>query len=209
MPATFMPVAEGLLTGLTLIVAIGAQNAYLLRLGITDRATVVAPAVAICAGSDAVLILVGVLGVGAVVQDHPGALLPIRLLGAAFLLAYAAAAARRAWRPTGMEVTGGEDCAPGRGTARTLLTVLALTWLNPHVYLDTLVLLGGLANAQEANRWWWAAGAAGASLIWFTGLGFGARLLRPVFARPAAWRVLDVLVALVMAGIGVRLAVGL
>jgi L-lysine exporter family protein LysE/ArgO len=123
--------------------------------------------------------------------------------GAAFLLCYGVLAARRAVRPSALL----PDAAGTRaGLAATVGTCLALTWLNPHVYLDTVVLLGSMASTYGEQRWQFAAGAGVGSAIWFTGLGYGARLLRPVFARPAAWRVLDGVIAVVMAGLAVSLA---
>ena len=208
MSTTLVPAVLGLMTGLTLIVAIGAQNAYLLRLGIAERPGVVLPAVVICAVSDAALILAGVLGVGAVVQSTPVALTVIRVLGSAFLFWYGLAAARRALRPSGEVLDVADSGTPAR-VGRVVATMLALTWLNPHVYLDTGILLGSIANGQSVGRWWWVAGAMLASVLWFGALGFGARLLRPVFSRPMAWRVLDGIIAVVMVMIGVRIALGL
>jgi L-lysine exporter family protein LysE/ArgO len=210
---TFLPTVLGLGTGLALIVAIGAQNAYLLRLALTVRVRVVAGAVLVCAASDAILILAGVLGVGAIVERLPVALVVVRFVGAAFLLTYGALAVKRALRPSGaaaLEVRG-EPGAPVAVTARRAIgTMLAFTWLNPHVYLDTLVFLGSVANEQGlAERWWWVAGAVAASCLWFSALGFGARLLRPVFARPGAWRVFDGAIAVIMLGFGARLLFGL
>jgi L-lysine exporter family protein LysE/ArgO len=184
----------GLGLGLSLIVAIGAQNAFVLRQGL--RLEWVGPVVAVCTLSDAVLILAGVGGVGALVAAVPSLLTVIRFAGAAFLLCYGLLAARRALRPGTLRADG--TTGERAGLAATLLTCLALTWLNPHVYLDTVVLLGSVAATHGGERWWFGAGAAVGSLLWFTGLGFGARLLRPVFARPAAWRVLDALIAVVM-----------
>jgi L-lysine exporter family protein LysE/ArgO len=204
---TLVPALLGLATGLSLIVAIGAQNAFVLRVGIEGRRRVIAPVVAICAVSDALLILAGVLGMGALVENAPAAMVVVRILGAAFLFGYGLWAARRAIRPTAL-VVAGETRDTGMRVA--VGTVLALTWLNPHVYLDTVVFLGAVAAQQEAaERWWWAGGAILGSLAWFAGLGFGARLLRPVFARPGAWRVLDALIAAVMFALGIRLAFGL
>jgi L-lysine exporter family protein LysE/ArgO len=114
-------------------------------------------------------------------------------------------AARRALRPA--DVLAADSAGVGTGLAVTVLTCLALTWLNPHVYLDTVVLLGSLSATHGGDRWWFAAGAATGSVLWFAALGFGARLLRPVFARPTSWRVLDVLIAVVMTTLGVSLAV--
>ncbi|WIB63086.1 MULTISPECIES: LysE/ArgO family amino acid transporter [unclassified Curtobacterium] len=210
---TVLPALNGLGTGLALIVAIGAQNAFLLRLAVTAPRRVVAAAVGICAGSDAVLILAGVLGVGAVVERAPVALVVVRFVGAAFLLTYGVLAARRAIRPAGdaLDVRAvGTDDGTTAGTARrAVLTMLAFTWLNPHVYLDTLVFLGSVANEQGVDeRWWWVGGAVAASCCWFSALGFGSRMLRPVFARPGAWRVFDACIAVVMVAFGVRLLLG-
>ncbi|MBX0299582.1 LysE family transporter [Cryobacterium sp. 1639] len=203
---TLLPALLGLATGLTLIIAIGAQNAFVLRLGIEGRTRVIAPVVAIAALSDAVLILAGVLGMGALVTAAPLAMVVVRMVGAAFLIGYGLWAARRALRPGALVVSGAEG-GTGTGMGVAIGTVLALTWLNPHVYLDTVVLLGAVASQQgAAERWWWAGGAIAASLLWFAGLGFGARLLRPVFARPGAWRVLDGGIAVVMLALGARLA---
>lgn len=184
-------------TGLSLIVAIGAQNAFVLRQGIRRHA--VLTVVAICAASDAVLIALGVGGVGALVLAFPAALTVVGIVGGAFLLCYGFLAARRAFRPSAMTVTG----APT--TNRVVLTCLALTWLNPHVYLDTLLLLGTVAAHRGDLRWAFGAGAVCASLCWFAALGFGARLLTGFFSRPSSWRVLDGLVAATMITIGVTL----
>ena len=204
---TLLPALLGLATGLSLIIAIGAQNAFVLRLGIEGRTRVIAPVVAIAALSDAALILAGVLGMGALVTAAPGVMVVVRMVGAAFLVGYGLWAARRAIRPGALVVTG----SSGRTGMRVAVgTVLALTWLNPHVYLDTVVFLGAVASQQDpAERWWWAGGAITASVLWFAGLGFGARLLRPVFARPGAWRVLDGAIAVLMLALGAKLAFGL
>nr|WP_174844712.1 LysE/ArgO family amino acid transporter [Cryobacterium gelidum] len=203
---TLLPALLGLATGLSLIIAIGSQNAFVLRLGIEGRSRVIVPVVVICAVSDAVLILAGVLGLGAVIAAAPVAIVVIRVLGSTFLIAYGLLAARRAIRPGALLVSG--VVAP-TGMRVAVMSVLALTWLNPHVYLDTVLLLGAVANQQgTAERWWWAGGAIAASVIWFSVLGFGARLLRPLFARPASWRVLDAVIAVVMIALGVRLALG-
>jgi L-lysine exporter family protein LysE/ArgO len=192
----------GLGLGLSLIVAIGAQNAFVLRQGL--RLEHVAVVVAVCAVSDILLIAAGVGGAGAVVTRAPDLVRVVCFAGAAFLLLYGLMAARRAVRPAALL----PDSAGARtGLAVTVTTCLALTWLNPHVYLDTVVLLGSLSSTYEDRRWWFAAGAALGSAIWFTGLGYGARLLRPVFARPTAWRVLDALIAVVMLSLAVSLVV--
>jgi L-lysine exporter family protein LysE/ArgO len=191
---------SGLALGLGLIVAIGAQNAFVLRQGL--RLEHVAAVVTVCAVSDVALILAGVLGAGAVLAQVPWLVPVVCFAGAAFLLAYGALAARRAVRPGALL----PDAAGARaGLAATVGTCLALTWLNPHVYLDTVVLLGSMASTHGEHRWEFAAGAGVGSVLWFTGLGYGARLLRPVFARPAAWRVLDGVIAVVMAALAVSL----
>ena len=205
--STVEPVVSSALAGfaasVVLIVAIGAQNAFVLRQGL--RREHVLPVVLICALSDLALILAGIAGLGAVVTAQPTAVVVVRWVGAAFLLGYAGLAATRALRPTGLTPAGR---APATLRA-TLLTCLALTYLNPHVYLDTVLLLGSVANQQAQDlRWWFGTGAIAASLAWFSALGFGARALRPFFARAASWRILDGLVAVVMLTLGIRLAVG-
>jgi L-lysine exporter family protein LysE/ArgO len=195
--------AAGFGTGLSLIVAIGAQNAFVLRQGIRRHA--VLAVVGICALSDALLIALGVAGVGAVVVAWPGALTAVGWIGGAFLIAYGVLAARRVLRPQGALSSEGEATGSLR---RAVLTCLAMTWLNPHVYLDTVFLLGSIAADRGPLRWTFGLGAALASLCWFAALGFGARLLSRHLARPGAWRVLDGLVAATMITLGVLLIVG-
>jgi L-lysine exporter family protein LysE/ArgO len=192
-------------TGLSLIVAIGAQNAFVLRQGI--RRDGVLAVVAICALSDAALITLGVGGVGAVVAAYPRLLTVVGIVGGAFLLCYGFLAARRALRPSAMNVMG-DPAGSSRSARRVVLTCLALTWLNPHVYLDTVLLLGTVAAHRGDLRWAFGVGATLASLCWFAALGFGARLLTGFFARPSSWRVLDGLVAATMVTLGVSLVVG-
>ncbi len=193
---------SGLALGLSLIVAIGAQNAYVLRQGL--RRSHVAPVVGVCVLSDAALIGAGVLGAGALVTRYPAALTAVRIGGAVFLLGYAVLAARRALRPQVLAPAEGTAAGPAAAVA----TTLALTWLNPHVYLDTVVLLGGFSGTWGEQRWWFAAGAVAGSTLWFLALGYGAALLRPVFARPGAWRVLDGAIAAVMTALAVSLLAG-
>jgi L-lysine exporter family protein LysE/ArgO len=192
----------GLLTGLSLIVAIGAQNAYVLRQGLArDRVGVV---VAICAASDVLLIVAGVAGVGVLVENAGWALDAVRWLGVAFLTAYGVMSLWRARSPEALRAADAPASSLGGVAARAL----ALTWLNPHVYLDTVLLLGSLAASHgPGGRWWFAIGAGLASVAWFLGLGYGARLLSPLLARPRAWQVLDVLIGLTMLTIAVSLAV--
>ncbi|MFJ9643200.1 LysE/ArgO family amino acid transporter [Streptomyces sp. NPDC004244] len=186
-------------TGLSLIVAIGAQNAFVLRQGVRRQA--VLAVVAICALSDAALIALGVAGVGAFVTAWPAALTAVGLAGGTFLVCYGVLAARRVLRPepgAALDTAG----ATSSSRRRAVLTCLAMTWLNPHVYLDTVLLLGSLAADRGDLRWAFGIGAGLASLIWFAGLGYGARLLSGVLARPKAWRVLDGLVAATMVTMG-------
>ena len=201
-PSTLVAILTGLGAGAALIIAIGAQNAFVLRQGI--RREHVAPIVLVCAVSDIVLIIAGVAGIGAIIEAAPIALEIVRWAGAAFLLGYAVVAARRALRPQPLK----PGDAPSMSVRAAVLTAIALTWLNPHVYLDTVVLLGSIANATgETARWFVALGASVASVLWFSALGFGARLLAPLFARPTSWRVLDAGIAVVMLVLAVTLIV--
>ena len=195
--------AAGLALGLSLILAIGAQNAFVLRQGL--RGDHVFAVVMTCALSDALLITAGVSGFAALAEAAPWIAPLLRWGGAAFLLVYGAKAALAAWRGGEALKAADEGAA---GLRRAVLTCLALTWLNPHVYLDTLVLLGSIASRFEGRVWAFGSGAVMASFLFFFGLGYGARLLRPVFARPAAWRVLDAVIALVMWSIAAGLVWG-
>jgi L-lysine exporter family protein LysE/ArgO len=201
--APLLATLSGLGLGLSLIVAIGAQNAFVLRQGL--RGEHLSAVVAVCVLSDAVLIVAGVAGAGAVLHRVPWMLSTVRLGGALFLLGYGLIAARRALHPGTLTST---DSAVAGSLAATVGTCLLLTWLNPHVYLDTVVLLGSIANTHGGQRWWFTAGAATGSLLWFCALGYGARLLRPIFSRPAAWRTLDALIATVMIALATTLALG-
>lgn len=196
------PLVVGFLASAALIAAIGAQNAFVLRQGI--RREHVLPVVVLCTLSDAVLIVAGIAGVGALIAAHPIALSVATFGGAAFLVGYGLLAAKRAWRPSASILTPA-TAAPARLTG-VLLTCAALTFLNPHVYLDTVVLLGALANEQRQGRWLFGVGAVTASAVWFVCLGFGARRLSRSFAKPSTWRVLDGVVAATMIGLGVMLA---
>jgi L-lysine exporter family protein LysE/ArgO len=192
----------GLGSAAALIVAIGAQNAFVLRQGL--RREHVLAVVAICVASDAALIAAGVAGIGTLVKAAPLALQIVRWAGFAFLIGYAVFAAIRAVRPSTLTAatSGGGSLAAAIGTC------LAITWLNPHVYLDTVLLLGSLsATHGDPGRWVFGAGAATASLLWFVLLGFGARFAAPVFARPDAWRVLDAGIAVLMVVLAILLVV--
>ncbi|QRY40291.1 amino acid transporter [Microbacterium hominis] len=200
-------VLAGFGLGLSLIVAIGAQNLFVLRQGIR-RERVVAVAL-MCALSDAVLIAVGVSGIGAILHAAPWLIDAVRWAGALFLGGYGLLAARRALRPAdaALQVSdeGPRDAVRAPRLAPIVLTCLALTWLNPHVYLDTVFLLGSVANTHGADRWWFAAGAAAASVLWFFSLALGARHLGRRLATPRSWRIVDGVIAVVMIALAVSL----
>ena len=193
----------GLLTGLSLIIAIGAQNAFVLRQGLARQ--YVGPVVLVCALSDAVLIAAGVTGIGAIVEHAGWVLDVVRWLGVAFLVAYGVLSLLRARKAETLEAAragvGSRRAAVGRA--------VALTYLNPHVYLDTVLLLGSLANQHgDGGRWWFALGAAAGSVLWFSGLGFGAGAFQRLLSTPRAWQVLDVLIGVTMLAIALSLALG-
>ncbi len=190
----------GFFLGLSLILAIGAQNAFILRQGL--RREHVLPLVLTCAISDAILIAAGVAGFATVLSRLDWLEPALRYGGAAFLLTYALRSAHSAW-------TGGNSMRAGEASETSLrtalLTCLAFTWLNPHVYLDTVVLLGSISTRYAGHEVAFALGAMTASFCFFFTLGFGARLLAPLFAKPMAWRILDAVIALVMASIAIKL----
>ncbi|MEA5053213.1 MAG: LysE/ArgO family amino acid transporter [Propionicimonas sp.] len=237
-------VLAGLGLGFSLIIAIGAQNIFVLRQGI--RREHVGLVVAICALSDVVLIVVGISGIGAATAALPWLVEAVRWLGAAFLVCYGLLAARRAWRPSGEALqvvpeaglepigdaparsgpigeaqtrpgpTGDAPARSGSVTATragvasatagaVALNCLLLTWLNPHVYLDTVFLLGSVGASHGDQRWLFAAGAMLASVTWFTSLGYGARFLGRWLSTVRAWRILDAVIAVVMVALGVSL----
>ncbi|WP_340161604.1 LysE/ArgO family amino acid transporter [uncultured Hoeflea sp.] len=196
------PAISGLLLGGSLIIAIGAQNAFILRQGLLRQHVFIL--CLICALSDAALIGLGVAGLGAIISGSDILIAVVTLGGAAFLAVYAFLALKRAIKPSGMEAA---RSAPGSLKA-AVLTCLAFTFLNPHVYLDTVLLVGGLSGRYEGTaRLAFAIGAMSASFLWFFGLGYGARVLEPLFLKPSAWRVLDGLIAAVMAALSVSLLV--
>jgi len=184
----------GFVTGAGLIIAIGAQNAFVLRQGL--QRSHVGLVVTVCALSDIALILLGVAGIGALVLEWPQLLQVMRFGGAAFLGWYGLLAAQRAWRGTDALEPDSDRETSRRGV---LLACLAFTFLNPHVYLDTMVLVGSLSTHYPGMaQWAFGLGACAASLTWFSSLGFGARLLQPVFRKPQAWRMLDGCIAAFM-----------
>ncbi len=193
----------GFLSGAALIIAIGAQNSFVLRQGI--RCEHVLPIVLVCASADSLLIAAGIAGLGTLIKSVPLLLEVTRYGGAVFLIAYGIVAARRALRPHVLTI----DSGAGTSLGTAMVTCLAFTFLNPHVYLDTVILLGSLANQNgDIGRWVFGCGAAAASFVWFFALGYGGRLLGPLFNKAIAWRVLDSLIALIMFGMGISLFMG-
>ena len=193
------PLLAGFLLGLSLILPIGAQNAFVLRVGLRGEHAL---AVCLtCALSDALLILAGVSGFAQLSAQVPWAETVLRYGGASFLLAYGLRSFMAAF---GSEALRPSEAAP-ETLSRVVLTCLALTWLNPHVYLDTVVLIGSISTQFDDGKGWFAAGAMTASFVFFFSLGFGARLLKPLFARPVTWRILDVAIGLIMWATAARL----
>lgn len=193
-----LAIPAGFLTGLSLIVAIGAQNAFVLRQGL--RRQHILQVVLICAFSDALLIVLGIAGLGALINSVPLLLEVFRYGGAAYLLWFAIGAIRRAIKPSAL----GESDKQADSIKQTVITALALTYLNPHVYIDTVLLLGSIAN-QFDDRWLFGLGAATASFVWFFSLGFGASWLGKYVKKPIFWRILDIFIALVMITIAAML----
>lgn len=194
------PALSGFLLGGSLIIAIGAQNAYVLRMGLLRHHVFWLSL--FCSVSDALLIIAGVAGLGALVNAMPSLLRWLALFGFLFLAAYSFLAARRALYPQAMKAANADKPS----LASALAICASFTWLNPHVYLDTVVLVGAFSTRYEdMARLAFGAGAVAASFIWFFALGYGARLLAPLFAKPMAWRILDGLIALVMAMLAIQL----
>ncbi len=186
--------ATGAALSLGLIVAIGAQNAFVLRQGL--RREHVGAIVAFCALSDAALMVAGVAGLGRLLGESPLMAKVLTAGGAVFLLLYGLRALQRSRHPAALAAAQGSGAI---SLSSALAQTAAFTFLNPHVYLDTVLLVGSVgAQYRDGVQWWFAAGAAASSLLWFTALGYGARLLAPVFARPRAWQVLDALIGLTM-----------
>lgn len=197
---TIAPALSGFLLGGSLILAIGAQNAFLLRQGLLREHVFIL--CLICASSDALLIALGTAGLGTLIAQSPLLLDAITLGGAVFLAVYSMLALKRSIHPVALKASK----EGGGSLSAAIATCLAFTFLNPHVYLDTVLLVGGLSAAhQGAARLAFAGGAMSASFVWFFGLGYGARLLQPFFARPSAWRILDLIIALVMAALSLSL----
>lgn len=190
----------GFLTGLSLIIAIGAQNAFVIRQGLTRKH--VLTVVLVCIASDVALMALGIAGLGALVMSAGWVLEIARWFGVAYLLFFAYRSARSAFKNQSLSAAD----TPSGSHKQVILTVLALTWLNPHVYLDTLILVGSIANSFGENNWYFGAGAMFASVVWFFGLGYGAKAASGIMSRPLFWKILDLSIAAVMTTIALLLA---
>lgn len=183
----------GLAAGFSLIIAIGAQNAFVIRQGLARNQ--VGIVVLICALSDALLIAAGVGGLGAIIQALPWLLAVLRWGGVAYLTWFGIKTLRAVFKSEQLD----SDGAPAALTLRqAVITCLMMTWLNPHVYLDTVIFLGSIANQFADAKWWFALGAASASVIWFTGIGYGAKAASRLLSKPVFWKVLDSVIAAMM-----------
>jgi L-lysine exporter family protein LysE/ArgO len=190
----------GLLTGLSLIIAIGAQNAFVIRQGLSRSNVLLV--VLICAASDALLIFLGTGGLGTLIQSKPDLLEFIRWFGVLYLTWFGAKAMRSVLSNQSLEV--GEGTTSSKKAA--ILSVLGFTFLNPHVYLDTVILLGSIANQFEEDRWFFALGASIGSFLWFSAIGFGAKAVSRFMSRPIFWKILDSIIAVVMFSVAIFLA---
>ena len=201
-PSNIEALLQGFGLSMGLIIAIGSQNAFVLRQGLKrERVFLVATVCFLC---DASLIAAGAAGFGTLVASSPLTLQIALWGGSAFLFLYGLRAFRCALHPDTLEAAG-SGAASGKAT-RVILSTLALSLLNPHVYLDTVILLGSLAaRFPGASRTLFAVGAMSASLVWFYGIGYGARVLAPLFRKPGAWRLLDAVVGVTMWGIALSL----
>jgi len=190
----------GFFSGLSLIVAIGAQNAFVIRQGLLRSH--VALVVTVCSVADVFLILLGIGGLGKIIQSQPQALEYIRWFGVAYLIWFGVKSVRAALAPQSLDAQGENE----KSAWKVLLTVLTFTFLNPHVYLDTVILLGSIANQFSDHRSFFALGASLASVVWFTSIGYGARAASHLMSRPIFWKILDSVIAAIMFTIALTLA---
>ena len=195
-----LAIIPGLLTGFSLIIAIGAQNAFVIRQGLTKKFVLLT--VLICAFSDALLIALGATGLGALIKSNKNVLEFVRWFGVAYLIWFAFKSAKSALKKEVLN-SAGEASADRKSV---ILTVLALTFLNPHVYFDTVILLGSISNQFGSDKWFFVLGAMLASFIWFTAIGFGAKSASKFMSRPIFWKILDSIIAAIMLSIAAFLA---
>lgn len=191
---------QGFAIGLSLIVAIGAQNAFVLKQGLKKQA--VFWVCFVCALSDSILVVLGITGFATVIQLYPELVGFAKWAGAVFLLWYGLQHAIQAFKSNQSLHAGSQNEIK---LSKIIIVCLALTWLNPHVYLDTVVLIGSISTQFEQTKLYFALGVITASWFFFFSLGYGARVLIPVFANPQAWKVLDVVIALIMWSIAISL----
>jgi L-lysine exporter family protein LysE/ArgO len=190
----------GLLTGLSLIIAIGAQNAFVIRQGLTRKYVLMT--VLFCIASDIILMAAGVAGLGALILQVGWLLEVLRWFGVAYLLWFAYGSIRSAFKNDSLKADGNHS-----GTRKQVLfSALAMTWLNPHVYLDTVILVGSIANSFKENAWFFGLGAMTGSVIWFFAIGFGAKAASSIMSKPLFWKILDLVIASIMATIAGLLA---
>lgn len=192
--------ALGFISGISLILAIGAQNAFIIRQGLLKQH--VLPIVIICATSDAFLIFLGTGGLGKLIQSQPALIEVIRWFGVLYLSWFALKSIRSAFRSHSLDAEGEATQSLGKAIA----ICLGFTFLNPHVYLDTVILLGSIANQFGQDKWVFAVGAAAASFLWFSTIGFGARVASRFMSKPVFWKILDFAIALVMISLAITLA---
>ena len=190
----------GLLAGLSLIIAIGAQNAFVIKQGLTKEHVFLT--VAICSAADALLIALGAAGLGGILQSHPTLLEIIRWFGVIYLIWFGIKSARAIFRNESMPTSTGQS----PNAKKVATTILGFTFLNPHVYLDTVILLGSISNQFKSDRWFFSFGAMLASLIWFTSIGYGAKAAARFMSKPIFWKILDSIIACVMFSIAGYLA---
>ena len=199
-PYSVFAIIPGLLAGFSLIIAIGAQNAFVIRQGLTKKFVLLT--VLICAFSDAILIALGASGLGALIKSNKNILEFVRWFGVIYLLWFAFKSAKSVFKKEVLNSAG--EASANRKSV--ILTVLALTFLNPHVYLDTVILLGSISNQFGTDKWFFVIGAMLASFIWFTAIGFGAKSASRFMSQPIFWKILDSIIALVMVSIAAFLA---
>jgi len=199
-PSQMIAFIPGLLAGLSLIIAIGAQNAFVIRQGLTKKYVLLT--VAICAAADAFLIALGASGLGALIKSNSSLLEIIRWFGVCYLIWFGIKSARSAFTTQVLNAVGGAS-----GSRKNVITTtLALTFLNPHVYLDTVILLGSISNQFGRDKWFFAAGAALGSILWFTSIGYGAKSASRFMSKPIFWKVLDAIITAIMFAIAAFLA---
>lgn len=190
----------GFLTGLSLIIAIGAQNAFVIRQGLARSHVFLV--VAICAIADTVLIFLGTGGLGTLIQSQPSALEFIRWFGVAYLTWFGIKSIRSIFTTDAMNIDG----ATSASRSAVIASVLGFTLLNPHVYLDTVILLGSISNQFQEDRWYFALGASLGSILWFSTIGFGAQAASRFMTKPIFWKILDSIIAVVMFSVAIFLA---